>query len=129
MTNPSKLPISSITVKQPLVAQRRNSASSSKTFLLVVVATSTALAIVLSLLAVILYRRRQLYGGLYLCSTPPLPDFIDKLDPSIALIDQISKLPYDEKWEFPREQVHISKLNILSTLFKKSPCYLTAGLE
>ena len=74
--------------------------------MIVAIVVSVALFLVLLLIAAIFYRRRQLYGGFYICTTPPLLDMIPRLDSTIPLIEQVNKLPYDKRWEFPREQLH-----------------------
>lgn len=50
-----------------------------------------------------------MYGGFYMCTTPPLPDLIASMDASIPLIEQVNKLPYDKRWEFPRDQLQFGK--------------------
>ena len=70
---------------------------------------SVALIMILIVLVCVLYRRKQLYGGFYICATPPKPDYIMKLDPHKSLIEQVHKLPYDEYWEVPRELLHMRK--------------------
>ena len=92
-------------VKPGLVGAAKDKQTSNAS-LIVAIVVSVALFLVLLLIAAIFYRRRQLYGGFYICTTPPLPDMIPRLDSSIPLIEQVNKLPYDKRWEFPREQLH-----------------------
>ena len=92
-------------VKPGLVGAAKDKPTSNAS-LIVAIVVSVALFLVLLLIAAIFYRRRQLYGGFYICTTPPLPDMIPRLDSSIPLIEQVNKLPYDKRWEFPREQLH-----------------------
>ena len=82
---------------------------SSKITFIVAILVSVALFILLLIIAAILYRRRQLYDGFYICTSPPLPDLIARLDSSIPLIEQVNKLPYDKRWEFPREQLQFGE--------------------
>ena len=74
--------------------------------------------ILLLIVTVILYRRRNLYGGFYIFTVPPVIDYIEKLDNQKSLIRQINKLPYMTEWEFPRELVHIGKQWLYSTDLK-----------
>ena len=101
--------IFSFIVKPVPVQAAKGPRPTSKVTLIVAIVVSVALFLMLLLIAAILYRRRQLYGGFYICTTPPLPDMIPRLDSSIALIEQVNKLPYDKRWEFPREQLHFGK--------------------
>ena len=100
-------------VKPAPVGAAKGPGPTSKASLIVAIVVSVALLLLLLLIAAILYRRRQLYGGLYICTTPPLPDMIPRLDSSIPLIEQVNKLPYDKRWEFPREQLHFGKFRFL----------------
>lgn len=74
---------------------------------------STVVAIgifTLSLIVVIgflLCKRIKLYGGLYILSYPPMPDYIEKLDCSKDIREQIQKLPYVPEWEFPKEKISL----------------------
>lgn len=72
--------------------------------------------IILSIMVVILYKRKQLYGGFYVLSIPPSPDYFKKIDPTKALSDQINKLPYFPEWEFPRSKIRLSKDQVLHYL-------------
>ena len=65
--------------------------------------------IILALTSVVLYKRKKLYGGFYLFSYPPLPDYIMKLDMNANIRDQVHKLPFLPEWEFPRERISLSK--------------------
>ena len=97
-------------VKPAPVGAAKSPGPISKVSLIVAIVVSVALFLVLLLIAAILYRRRQLYGSFYICTAPPLPDMIPRLDSSIPLIEQVNKLPYDKRWEFPREQLHFGKV-------------------
>ncbi|XP_032219869.2 hemicentin-1 isoform X2 [Nematostella vectensis] len=81
-----------------------------KPHLIILILISITLILFLVVFAVILWRRHRMYGGFYLCTTPPLPDLIKSLDPSTPLIEQVHKLPYDPLWEYPRESIHIKYL-------------------
>ena len=74
------------------------------------------LEITLSTLQV-LYKRKKLYGGFYILSMPPSPDYFRGLDPTRPLSEQVNKLPYFPEWEFPREKVQISEWICLCTHF------------
>lgn len=70
---------------------------------------ATFFLIFVVIFGLILCRRKQMYGGFYLCTTPPLPDLIKSLDPTSPLIEQIHKLPYDPLWEYPRDNIVFGK--------------------
>lgn len=74
------------------------------------IVVGATLFLLLLVIAAILVRRRQIYGGFYICTTPPLPDMIPRLDSSIPLIEQVHKLPLDKRWEFPREHLRFCKV-------------------
>ena len=57
----------------------------------------------------VLYRRKKIYGGFYLFSYPPLPDYIEMLDNNKELQEQVHKLPFIPEWEFPRERVKFGR--------------------
>jgi len=97
-------------VKRTPVGAVKGPQPSSKITFIVAILVSVALFILLLIIAAILYRRRQLYDGFYICTSPPLPDLIARLDSSIPLIEQVNKLPYDKRWEFPREQLQFGKV-------------------
>ena len=86
----------------------------SKPALYGIVAIGSALIIVLLIVVIILYRRRKLYGGFYIFTLPPMPDYIRKLDPDKSLIEQTHKLPYDAEWEFPRERLELGEFSLHS---------------
>ena len=99
-----------ITVRKTDIAAVRDPLPSlSKAHLIVAILVSVVLFILLLIIAAVLYRRRQMYGGFYICTTPPLPDLIASMDASIPLIEQVNKLPYDKRWEFPRDQLQFGK--------------------
>lgn len=97
------------TVKRTPVQAIKDPQPHSKVTFIVAILFSVVLFLLLLVIAAILYRRRQVYGGFYICTTPPLPDLIARLDSSIPLIEQVNKLPYDKRWEFPREQLQFGK--------------------
>ncbi|XP_046852604.1 fibroblast growth factor receptor 1-like isoform X2 [Xenia sp. Carnegie-2017] len=49
--------------------------------------------------------RKKIYGGFYLLSYPPMPDYIEKIDMNGNIQEQIQKLPFIPEWEFPRERI------------------------
>ena len=61
----------------------------------------------------VLYKRKKLYGGFYLFSHPPLPDYIEMLDVNKDIHEQIHKLPFIPEWEFPRERITFGMSTIL----------------
>jgi len=73
--------------------------------------------IILVVLAVILYKRKRLYGGFYILSIPPSPDYFKKLDPTQPISDQTNKLPYFPEWEYPRNKIKLSKLHLFNYVF------------
>ena len=75
----------------------------------ITITVAVVLGLLLLLIVVVLYRRRQLYGGFYIFTLPPMPDYIKKLDSSKTLVAQTHKLPYDPEWEFPRDHLQICK--------------------
>ena len=75
---------------------------------MIAIAVSGGLVIVLLLfIIVVLYRRKKLYGGFYILTLPPMPDYIKKLDPSRPIQEQTNKLPLCAEWEFPRNRLTI----------------------
>ena len=66
--------------------------------------------VILLITSYVLYKRKKLYGGLYLLSYPPLPDYIEKIDMNGDIHEQIQSLPFIPEWEFPRERIKFSKL-------------------
>ena len=65
--------------------------------------------IILVAASFVLYRRKKLYGGFYLFSYPPLPDYMAILDKNGNIQDQLQKLPFIPEWEFPRERITLGK--------------------
>lgn len=84
----------------------------SKVALIVVIAVSSFVILFLLFIIVVLYRRKKRYGGFYIFTLPPAPDYIMKLDSERSLLEQTSKLPYDAQWEFPRERLEICKYRL-----------------
>ena len=72
-------------------------------------------AVMVIIVSVILYKRKKAYGGFYILTLPPLPDYIKKLDPHTPLTEQTNKLPYDAEWEFPRNRLKFCKYKESST--------------
>ncbi|XP_028411444.1 fibroblast growth factor receptor 3-like [Dendronephthya gigantea] len=79
--------------------------SNQKTTPLIVVPVGIVLLIIFTFLCFVLCKRRKLYGGFYLFSYPPLPDFIEMIDENENLHNEIQRLPFIAEWEFPRERV------------------------
>jgi hypothetical protein len=70
---------------------------------------------IIFVIAFVSCKRIKVYGGLYIFSHPPMPDYIDQLDYNKDVREQIRKLPYVPEWEFPRERVLLRKC--LSPIF------------
>ena len=96
---------------------RQNDGGISKESTIVMITCVGFVVIVFFLLCLILYKRKKRYGGFYLLTLPPSPDYIMKLDPERSLLEQTNKLPYDAQWEFPRERVHIGRFSVLSSVW------------
>ena len=84
-----------------------------KTFLFVVVPIGIITMIILVATCFVLYRRKKIYGGFYLFSYPPLPDYMETLDVNGNMQEQLQKLPFVPEWEFPRERISFSKYSLL----------------
>ena len=61
----------------------------------------------------VLYKRKKIYGGFYLFSFPPMPDYIEMLDMKKDIREQIHKLPFIPEWEFPRDRITFGMYNSL----------------
>ena len=97
--------------------KRQNDGGISKESTIVMITCVGFVVIVFFLLCLILYKRKKRYGGFYLLTLPPSPDYIMKLDPERSLLEQTNKLPYDAQWEFPRERVHIGRFSVLGSVW------------
>ena len=75
--------------------------------IIVTVASITALA--LCVISFVLWRRKKLYGGFYILSYPPLPDYMGQLDITKDIQEQLRRLPFISEWEFPRERIALGK--------------------
>ena len=80
-----------------------------KTLIYVLVPTVIITVIILFATCFVLYKRKKIYGGLYLFSYPPLPDYMKTLDVNENIQEQVQKLPFIPEWEFPRERISFSK--------------------
>ena len=72
---------------------------------IVMIASVGFVCLLILLMIAVLYHRKKKYGGFYILTLPPSPDYIMKLDPERSLLEQTNKLPYDAQWEFPRERL------------------------
>ena len=87
-------------------ATHQTSPSNQKeTMLSIVVPLAVTSMIILVAVSFVLHRRKKIYGGLYLFSYPPLPDYMAILDDNGNIQDQLEKLPFIPEWEFPRERI------------------------
>ena len=107
-----------LSVCKPLLESSTPGSAKNKSVIFVstviVVGLFALLTIVLITFA--LCKRIKIYGGLYIFSYPPIPDYVRKLDFSKDIREQIGKLPYIPEWEFPRERVLLRKFSV-QTLF------------
>ncbi|XP_046853276.1 mast/stem cell growth factor receptor kita-like isoform X2 [Xenia sp. Carnegie-2017] len=76
-----------------------------KTMMMLVIPIGVLTLVILLITSYVLYKRKKLYGGLYLLSYPPLPDYIEKIDMNGDIHEQIQSLPFIPEWEFPRERI------------------------
>ena len=81
------------------------SATSVKTMLFVVVPIGVLTITVVAVTCFVLFKRKKLYGGFYIFSYPPLPDYMESLDINGNIQEQLQKLPFLPEWEFPRERI------------------------
>ncbi|XP_028407243.1 fibroblast growth factor receptor 2-like [Dendronephthya gigantea] len=80
--------------------------SSKNTLMFFIVVPSGIITItVLIAISFVLYKRKKIYGGFYLFSYPPIPDYIKNLDENGNIQEQLQKLPFIPEWEFPREKI------------------------
>ena len=80
-----------------------------RTLLSIVLPFGSITVIIFVAASFVLYRRKKIYGGFYLFSYPPLPDYMATLDENVNIQDQIQKLPFIPEWEFPRERITLGK--------------------
>ena len=66
--------------------------------------------ILLIAFSIVLYKRKKIYGGLYLFSYPPQPDYMEILDLNGNIKEQAQKLPFIPEWEFPKERIKFGML-------------------
>ncbi len=92
------------------------STTTANTLLFVVVPIGVITMMILGVICFVLYKRKKIYGGIYLFSYPPLPDYMEILDINGNIQEQLQKLPFVPEWEFPRERLSFSKYN-------KLPCF------
>jgi hypothetical protein len=77
--------------------------------LFVVVPIGTVTIIVVMAMCFVLCKRKKIYGGFYIFSYPPLPDYMERMDVNGNIQEQLQKLPFLPEWEFPRERISFSK--------------------
>ena len=77
--------------------------------ILVPVTAGFIFLIVLIVICYVLYKRKKIYGGFYLFTFPPLPDYMEMLDRNKDIREQIHKLPFIPEWEFPRDRITFGK--------------------
>jgi hypothetical protein len=86
---------------------RHNTGTVSKPALIAIVVSGSLVILLLLVIIFVLYRRKKLYGGFYILTLPPMPDYIKKLDPSRPLQEQTHKLPLCPEWEFSRNRLSL----------------------
>ena len=94
------------------VSANSTSSKAALTFILIPVLTISMILLITT--SFVLYRRKKIYGGLYLFSYPPFPDFMESLDVNGNIQEQLQKLPFIPEWEFPRERISFSKYIMFS---------------
>ena len=88
----------------------RETSTDKKNLLIFIVVPIVILSlIILAVSCVVLCKRKKLYGGFYLLSYPPLPDYMKTLDMNGNIQDQVQKLPFLPEWEFPRDKITFGK--------------------
>ncbi len=92
------------------------STTTTNNLLFVVVPIGVITMLILVATCFVLYKRKKIYGGFYLFSYPPLPDYMEVLDINGNIQEQIQKLPFVPEWEFPREKISFSKYNMFFTI-------------
>ncbi|XP_028403689.1 fibroblast growth factor receptor 2-like [Dendronephthya gigantea] len=93
----------------PRVSASAGHVKVSNEYPIVIGCVSASVVVLVIIVAVVLYKRKKAYGGFYILTLPPLPDYIKKLDPHTPLSEQTNKLPYDAEWEFPRNRLKFSR--------------------
>ena len=86
-------------------------AGQKRTFIFVAAGIGLVSLVMLIASSFVLYKRKKLYGGFYLFSHPPLPDYIAMLDINKDIQEQIHKLPFIPEWEFPRDRITFRTYN------------------
>ncbi len=104
MQSPDKLrfqtPMQAVIIFFPAtVPQQKESLAS------IVIPVGLVSVIILFVSLFVLYRRKKIYGGFYLFSYPPLPDYMASLDENGNIQELVQKLPFIPEWEFPRERI------------------------
>ena len=107
-----------ITVRKAgvFVAIAVKSTSAKRTLTFVLIPVLTIFMAILIATSFVLFKRKKIYGGLYIFSYPPLPDFMERLDVNGNIQEQLQKLPFIPEWEFPRERISFSKFTMRSSI-------------
>jgi hypothetical protein len=74
---------------------------------LIFVPTGLISMIIVVVAGFVLYRRKKIYGGFYLFSYPPLPDYIEIINRNGNIQEQLQQLPFIAEWEFTRERINM----------------------
>ena len=75
----------------------------------IIISVGSITAICLAIVSFVLWKRKAIYGGFYIFSYPALPDYMERLDATKDIQEQLKKLPYISEWEFPRERIALGK--------------------
>lgn len=95
---------------QKIDAYKTTSLKESNAILLSVVLPIAIITLfILVAICFVLYKRKKIYGGFYLFSYPPLPDYMERLDVNGNIQEQLKRIPFIPEWEFPRERICFSK--------------------
>ncbi|XP_028408446.1 platelet-derived growth factor receptor alpha-like [Dendronephthya gigantea] len=78
---------------------------SMKILIFTLVPSGMVIMVIVIAISFVLYKRKKIYGGFYLFSYPPIPDYLKDLDVNGNIQEQLQKLPFIPEWEFPREKI------------------------
>lgn len=104
--------IISVYKKSVFVADTSKPNATMKTMLSILVPIGIITLFIVTAICFILYKRKKIYGGFYLFSYPPVPDYMENLDIHANMQEQLQKLPFIQEWEFPRERINFSKYGL-----------------
>jgi hypothetical protein len=76
---------------------------------LIVVSIGLISIIIVVVAGFVLYRRKKIFGGFYLFSYPPFPDYIEIINRNGNIQEQLQQLPFIPEWEFKRERISFGR--------------------